>query len=116
MNNTTQIGWYTLPQEADFNDSFESAAQYKRIAVPAGRYPVVVGVYNPAWGHYLAIELTGTCKASGYGPKAYRDEIDKPATMSLRPYKYQLGDAHYWGGMIELFDNAEVELAKVKRS
>lgn len=34
-----QIGWYILPEDREFTNTFEFAAWYERVLVPAGRYP-----------------------------------------------------------------------------
>lgn len=38
----TQIGWYNLNESRTFTNSFETAAWYEEVRVPAGRYPVYV--------------------------------------------------------------------------
>jgi hypothetical protein len=38
----TQIGWYTLDKDTEFDNTYECAAWYERVLVKAGRYPVEV--------------------------------------------------------------------------
>ena len=38
----TQIGWYTLEQDTEFDNTYECAAWFERVMVKAGRYPVYV--------------------------------------------------------------------------
>ena len=37
-----QIGWFVLKEDKDFYNDFETAAWYERVAVKAGKYPLVV--------------------------------------------------------------------------
>lgn len=39
-NNKIQIGWYTLKKDEVFTNSFETAAWYEDVLVPAGKYPI----------------------------------------------------------------------------
>jgi hypothetical protein len=38
----TQIGWYNLEHDTEFDNTYECAAWYERVLVKAGRYPVEV--------------------------------------------------------------------------
>lgn len=43
---TKQIGWFNLKEDKVFTNTYECAAWYENVKVPAGRYPIVVYDYK----------------------------------------------------------------------
>lgn len=40
-----QIGWFILHEDTEFTNTYECAAWYENVLVPAGRYPMTVSDY-----------------------------------------------------------------------
>lgn len=107
----TQIGWYNLKEDTVFyNNGYECAAWYEQIAVPAGRYPVVVYDYRlsnrgEVEGHVnsCVICMEGTIVSDYFGSlfcgmsigKVYdtKQNAGKSTHYCERPYLFQMVDS-----------------------
>ena len=86
-NHFTQIGWFNLPEDKVYQNTFECAAWCENVLVKAGRYPVEV--YDLAWEkdgrisfscHGVYVQMHGTI-VSDYFPALYCG-----VPVSDRPY------------------------------
>lgn len=108
-----QIGWYVLKEDTIFRDnSYQCAAWYQDINVPAGQYPVYS--YGYCYDNKLD-DLSIVCKLDGivtqsdfsshFGGVRYGNKVDeekgKKSTYILSPYAHALarwilkGDSNY---------------------
>ena len=112
----TWVGSFELFEDKKFSDSFESATQYKSVLVKKGVYSIYVRTSLHHW-KYVAVALTGTCVAAGYGPKRYKEREGKETTLTLLPYKYLLRNAEkeggdYFGGRVKIWDHETLNSAE----
>lgn len=103
-----------ITEACDMRRSQESASAYHTIRVEPGAYPVKVRTSRPMGGasyRYIVAEFTGICTHSGYGSKRYSEEEGKPSTVTRQPYKYELRSGKYWGGRVEIHNDAAIDTA-----
>lgn len=89
---TIVVGSVTYTEDTEVSRMFESAAQYERVRIPAGEYPIVLGLSRFDGRRYVAVRIKGEVLSSGYGAKRYAERIGQTIEFSEQPYKYQLRD------------------------
>jgi hypothetical protein len=101
---STRIGTYVLTEPTEFtNSSYETAAWWSKVLVPAGEYPVVgkVDENGQVEDDSISVALTGVCTAAhfpalwggvpiGNVERGRDPRIGKPETYHLRPYAHSL--------------------------
>jgi hypothetical protein len=112
MNNENSIRVATIHIDAacEMKREHESASAYHSIRVEPGAYPVEVRTTRYG-DRYILATFTGICTHSGYGGNRYREEEGKPSEVTRQPYKYELRSGKYWGGRVEIHDDAAIDTA-----
>lgn len=113
MNSDGSIHVATIHIDAprDMERSHESASAYHSIRVEPGAYRVEMRTSRYG-DRYLLATFTGICTHSGYGGRRYHEEEGKPSEVTRQPYKYELRSGRYWGGRVEIHNDAAIDLAR----
>lgn len=110
MEERTQIGWFNLNEERVFRNTYECAAWYEDVIVPAGKYPVYVygmtvdkdnqvGSRRGVGGVYVPMD--GTIKSDYFASQYFGVPISdydtlknagKPSSHSYFAYLYEVAD------------------------
>ena len=113
MNNDDSILVATIHIDTacDMQRQRESASAYHTIRVEPGAYRVEMRTSRHG-DRYLLATFTGICTHSGYGGRRYREEEGKPSTVTRQPYKYELRSGKFWGGRVEIHNDAAIDMAR----
>lgn len=102
-----QIGWYVLTEPKEFRNTYEYAAWYQNVLVPAGRYPVT-GYYgfnerdrrvtdqidDLSISCKLVGKITGSDFSSGFGGVQYGSKRDinlgQESSVYFNPYAHSV--------------------------
>lgn len=109
-----KVGHVTVTEAFDLNRPHESAAQYHRIRVEPGAYPVEVRDSRYG-GKYAAVAFSGIVLASGYAGDSnvrHRDLEGATDTVVMQPYKYELRAGMYHGCKVTLDDPTALDAAQ----